>query len=145
VTTRNQAMNALLNVMAASGTYVLTSRRNRAPESFDPAETPALMLIGDEEKYEGKPNVPVKRVLYPKAIVYIDVGGNENAIPDAILSDLLDGIDLALKPDNPLTGFCTLGGLIFSVIIEREKILKKASGDVTGKALAVLPIQIILP
>jgi hypothetical protein len=55
----------------------------------------------------------------------------------------LDRLDQALAPDNLLTGRCTLGGMVYSCIMDGD--VEKAPGDVTGKSLAVVPISIVLP
>lgn len=117
------------------------SRRNRAPETLSPSLTPALMLIGHREQFE-RPSLssPPKITLHILAILYIDVGNDENAIPDAILNNLLDEITAALEPDDRNLGRLTLHGLVQSVTIDGE--ITKAPGDVTGKGLAVIPITI---
>jgi hypothetical protein len=141
---RETVMAALLQKLAASGTYALIGRRARDPETVAVAGSPALMLIGHTETYtRTHQNLPPVRTLGCKAIIYIDVGNDETLVPDAIINPLLDGIDQALIPDDPGSGFCTLGGIVYSILINGEII--KAAGDISGKGLAIIPIEIVLP
>ena len=113
--------------------FVTVSRRNRAPESLSPGLTPALMLVSHKENYERpSASAPAKITLHLLAIMYVDVGNDENAIPDAILNGLLDQVTLALAPDQPNLGRTTLGGLVQSVMIDGE--ITKAPGDVPARA-----------
>ena len=142
--TREQVMNALLALLKATGSFVTISRRNRNPEGLAPSQSPALFLVEALEEYSRpSPTVQPKRALVVKAIFYNDVGPDENAIPSTPINNALDALDVALKPDDPATNRFTLGGLVFSAMIEGT--IEKASGDVTGKSLAVVPIKIVLP
>jgi hypothetical protein len=141
---RETIITALFEKLAASGEFVTTGRRNRDPESIPTNQTPALLLVEHSEKYDVQSrNLPAKRIINLRAIIYTDVGDDDNAIPATIINNMLDGVDAALAPDSPQTGFCTLGGLAYSVKIDGDVI--KAPGDVTGKGLAIVPIQILIP
>jgi hypothetical protein len=144
MTTREQVMNTLLDLLAGSGEFATVGRRNRSPESFSPATTPALMVVKhSESSVRQSPNLPAKRTLNIRAIIYIDVGDDENAIPESIINNLLEGFDAVMKPDDPGTGKCTLGGLVYSAMIDGDDV--EAPGDVTGKGLAIVSIKVILP
>lgn len=120
------------------------TRRLYSPETFAKPGVPALFLITHHETYKRpNPSSPRNLVLDVSAIVYIDVSNDLNAIPDAILNPIEDQIDQALAPDSTPTGLCTLGGAVYSCIINGEVI--RAPGDKTGKGLAVIPIQLVLP
>ena len=77
------------------------------------------------------------------AYIYTDVGDDENAIPASTINNLLDEMELSLKPDDSKTNRCTLGGLVQSVMIDGE--VAKNPGDITGKSIAVVPISILMP
>lgn len=142
--TREQAMTALLALLAATAQFVTIGRRNRDPESLSPAESPALFLVEHSENYDRKSrSLPAIRRLHVKAIFYNDSGDNTDVIPSTPINNALDSLDLALKPDSPMTGAFTLGGLVTSLMIDGE--IEKAPGDVTGKSLAVVPLVIELP
>ncbi|QXX74239.1 hypothetical protein [Methylovirgula sp. HY1] len=139
---REQAVAALFARLTQSGAFVTSTRRNRAPENFTPAQTPALVLVGDSEIYvQPAPSQPIRTMML-KALVYFDCGSDENAIPDQQLNNALDAIDQALVPDDFQSDRCTLGGLVFVAEIEGKVI--RAPGDVTGKSLALVPIKLVL-
>lgn len=141
---RETIMQALIARLEAIPGMPTVGRRNRNPETIVKPSQPALILVGDSEKYESdRPNVPPIRRMTVLAILYYDAGTDDNVIPDSVLNPLLDGIDAALTPDNPMVGACTLGGVVQSARIIGE--VKKAPGDKTGKGLAIVPIVIDIP
>jgi hypothetical protein len=141
--TREQIFEALLAALATTAAFKLVSRRDRAPDSVGPGQSPALFLIESGEKYDRpSPSLPPKRTLYVDAIFYNDVGAAPNAIPLTVVNAALDALDAALQPTSP-TGFFTLGGFAYAVFVDGE--VKKSTGAMTGKAGAVVPISILLP
>jgi hypothetical protein len=141
--TREQITQALLARLTAAAAWGASGRRNRDPNNIASPNEPALLLIKHHEHYERVGhNMPPRRTMNMMAIVYIDAGSDENGIPDAILNPIQDAIDAALAPDTP-QGFCTLGGLVASCIIAGE--VTNAPGDMTGKGLAIIPIDILIP
>lgn len=142
--TREQVMTALLAVLSATAQYKLVSRRNRAPATITPDLSPALFLFEDAEMYErAAPQLPARRTLTAKAIIYNNAGPNPNVVPASVVNAALDALDVALKPDSPGTGRLTLGGLVYSAMIDGDVV--KAPGDQNGVAIAVVPIKIDLP
>lgn len=136
-----EALQALLQTAPGIGQV---SRRNRAPEAMASPDAPGFALVKSHETYVRlSPKTPPKRTLHVLGIIYIDVGPDDNAIPDAVLNPLQDAIDAALAPDDYQTGCCTLGGLVEWVVIKGE--VTCAPGDVTGKGLAVIPFEILIP
>lgn len=77
------------------------------------------------------------------AIVYSDVGTNDSAVPNTIVNNILDAIEVAMKPDDILEGTLTLGGLVQAVTLDGTT--QRSSGDTTGKALAIVPIRVLIP
>jgi hypothetical protein len=141
--TREEIATALLAKLAATGAFVMYGRRLLGPESIPQNQTPALCLVDANELYESQArNLPSKRMLMLDAIVYVDVGSDVNAVPATPLNNALDAIDTALKADSG-QGFCTLGGKVHSAKITGE--VQKAPGDVTGKGLAIVPIEVLIP
>ena len=142
--TREQVMRALFELLSRAGPFKSAGRRNRKPETIPAHDTPALMLVEHSDHYaNASTSQPSVRRMMVRAIVYSDVGTNENAIPAAIVNPILDAIDAALRPAVPGAGACTLGGLVASVVIDGTII--KAPGDVTGKSVAIVPLNILLP
>jgi hypothetical protein len=144
-TTREQAVAALFNVLKASSEFITSGRRNTNPEGLDPSMTPALFLVEDSDKWDRSSgyNNLAKREMKLYAIVYSDVGTNDSAVPNTIINDALDAIEASMVPDDQINGTFTLGKLVQSVTIDGES--QRSSGDTTGKALAVVPIRILLP
>ena len=142
--TREQAIEALFSRLTGAYAFSAATRRLASPETLAPAGGSALALVVHHEDYHRQsPSAPPRRTLTALAIAYVNVGGDPNAVPDAVLNPIKDAIDAALKPDDPVTGRCTLGGLVFSVTIDGEVI--QAPGDKLGQGLAVMPIKLVLP
>lgn len=139
--TRQQAVAALFAAMEATAAFKTATRRNRAPESFKPETTPALVLVTNSDEFEGEPPNLIRR-LSLSAILYFDAGTDDSAIPDDAINAALDALDAVFAPDDPIADRCTLGGLIYNVYPAGKG--KRAPGNVTGKGLSILPITMIL-
>lgn len=128
--------------------FALVTRRLAAPEQMATPGSPGLAVIVHREHTNRQgPTRPPIRTMSVLAIVYIDVGDDETAIPDALLNPIKDALDALFDPlslPNAVTdGRCTLGGTVFAAFISGETI--QAPGDTTGKGIAMVPIDIILP
>ena len=150
--TREAAIEALFAKLSSatwgsSQTFGLKTRRLIAPEQMAaPGSAPGLALVVHHEKTSRpSPTRPPVRTVTAVAVVYIDVSGqaNVNVIPDAVLNPIKDAVEAALGVDSGQTGTCTLGGAVYAAFVSGETI--QAAGDATGKGLAVIPIDIILP
>ena len=144
MTSRETAINALLGVLTTAWPFVTVSRRNPGAENLGSTQTPALFLIDLNEDYRRpSESMPAIRTLHCLAIIYHDAGTDPNVIPASMINTILDGFDLALQPDNPMRGTCTLKGLVQSVKINGE--IEKAPGDITGKSVAIIKIEVVMP
>ncbi len=142
--TREQAIGALVTRLAAAASFGAVTRRLVSPETIASPGAPALAVVTHHETYHSpSPNLPPRRTLTVLAILYVDAGADPNVIPDALLNPLQDAVDAALKADDAVSGRCTLGGLVYAAQARGEVI--RAPGDKTGKGLAVIPIDIVLP
>lgn len=141
---REQIMQALLLRLQQAYPFAVVGRRNPRPDNIAEPNEPALFLLKHHEFHKiVSPNMPPKRSMTVMAMVYFDASNDPNAVPDALINDMTDAIDQALRPDNVIHGRCTLGGLCESVQISGQT--TNAPGDKTGKALAIIPIEITLP
>lgn len=143
---RESIMVALLAKLAAAYPFHVAGRRNVQPDTIAGPGQPALMLLKQHEMIENKGAGPQtrKRTMHVMAICYFDASADPNAVPDSIINDMTDAIDAALAhPDNPMVGKVTLGGLCESVRISGQ--ITNAPGDQTGKGVAIIPIEIIIP
>lgn len=143
--TREQIMEALFAVLQTTGSFVTVGRRLQDPEGLGPSATPALFLVEHEDEWGRKQgfNIQAVRELRARVLIYIDAGSDPNKIPAQFINDTLDAIEAAFVPDNRQTNTFTLGGLVLSVTIDGNS--TRAAGDLTGKALVVIPIRILLP
>lgn len=144
--TREQIITALFNLLQASAEFVTAGRRNTDPEGLSSAQTPALFLVEDVDKWDRSAgyNNPAKREMRLFAILYNDVGtSNPSLVPNTIINNALDAIEAAMVPDDVINDTFTLGRLVQSCTIDGES--QRSSGDTTGKALAVVPIRILFP
>lgn len=145
--TREQAVTALFNVLKSAAAFKVASRRLRDPEGLDPAtETPALFLVEETDKWDRTAgyNMLAKKDMRLRAILYCSLPPTDvNSIPSSIINAALDAIDDLFKPDNVQTDTFTLGGLVQACLLDGES--QRAPGDITGKALAIVPIRILFP
>lgn len=146
--TREQIMTALvalLQPITAQGTPLAAiGRRLRDPENVPGNERPALFLVEHQDHWRREsPSQPAVRTMLIWAVLYTDVGTNENLIPSTQVNYFIEAIEAALASDNPIFNRCTLGGLVHSVMLKGDGI--RAAGDTTGKSLCAMPIEILLP
>lgn len=142
--TREQVVQALFAKIRNSGDYAEATRRNRAPESVSATKSPLLAMLERQEIIERtSPSLPPKRIMIMLAMISVDVGDDINLVPAGVVNDLLDGLETVLAPDDPITGKCTLGGLVESVMIDGE--IVKAPLDSEGKTQALVPIRVLIP
>jgi hypothetical protein len=145
MSSREAVMTALLTQLQTVSAFKLASRRNRDPATIGPALSPALFLLEHAERYvRSSVAMPPTREMMVSVIFYNDVGADANAVPATIINTALDALDAALKPNDPSNLF-TLGGLVDSVVVDDTRDIERAPGDKTGKALAVVPLRIVLP
>lgn len=145
--TREAIIEALFNVLKASATFKTASRRNQDPEGLTPAETPALFLVEDSDSWDwiqsGYNNL-AKRGMKLWVILYNSIDPSDvNTIPSSLINNALDSIEALFVPDDLINNTFTLGKLVQACYIDGET--QRAPGDITGKALAVVPIRILLP
>ena len=143
--TREQIANALFALLAGSSEFVTSGRRNTNPEGLGPTQTPALFLVERDDDWDRGAgfNQFAKRTMRFWAIVYSDVATDDSAVPNTIINNILDAIDLAMQPDDVVEGTLTLGRLVQSVTLDGAT--QRSSGDTTGKALAIVPIRVLIP
>ncbi|MFT4098625.1 MAG: hypothetical protein QM651_16020 [Rhodoblastus sp.] len=144
--TREQIMQALLALLATAYPFAVTGRRNVAPDRIAQPGQPALILLKSHEFIKNDAMQPALRArkMNVLACCYFDASNDPNAVPDAIINDMTDAIEAKLaRPDNALTQTLTLGGLCHAVRIAGQ--IDNAPGDQTGKGLAIIPIEIVMP
>ncbi len=129
-------------------TGFLTTGRRLIP-AVNVAAQPALFLRDTEEDLEYREDsTPTRLSLQRQTIkaeiwIYSLAGLNPDAVPATALNNLLDAVQTAFDPDDPMTGRFTLGGLVDWCRLS-GKILK-SPGDTVPQATAVADVEIIVP
>lgn len=147
--TREGALAALQTALAGAATFGMVTRRLMAPEDMATPGLPGLaIVVHHEQTHRPGPTAPPRRTLSASVVVYVDVGASDpNAIPDSVLNPILDAIDAVFDPraaaNLATDGRCTLGGAVWGALISGETI--RAPGDRTGKGVALIPVDLILP
>jgi hypothetical protein len=157
--TREAVMNALLAVAATAANFQTVSRKivlvpgAPTPQVALPPAQPALYLFEDNETTtvpaRGAPSKRIWRVqlwVWCKIPLGFTPGVPDDVTPGAsVINPLIDAIEAALKPDNPVVNVLTLGGLVQHCWIEGETV--KVSGDINpdGQCVAMIPVSILVP
>lgn len=141
---RKQIMAALLAKIAPlGGAFPVSGRRLQNVESVAKVGAPALFLIKPSERYDRKSaTLPPVRMMETFAIIYINVGSDQNAIPADVIDDLLDVVDASLAAQLGGDGRQTLGNLVYNCQIGDE--IDIVPGDDQGKGTVVIPIHVTL-
>ena len=143
--TRNQIMNALKAILSDMSSIATVTRRFSEFNSISgSAQMPYLMLSKPKEMYPVRAitGLPPKRTFMVDITIYISAGQDQSSVPDEKVCDILDDLDLALKPPVGQEAL-TLGGLVDHCYINGEVIC--VPGDLDGIGLIMVPIEIVIP
>jgi hypothetical protein len=110
----------------------------------DVTDQPALFLRGDDEEMEYTNTVLQAQIIKAEVWIYSKAGENPDLAPEMPLNNLLDAVQNgAFAVDDRMRNRCTLGGLVeWCRIIGK---IEKNPGDLDGQAIAVTPVEIIVP
>ena len=133
---------ALFAKLAASASFVTTSRRLKAWSDVSPIEQPALFLAQRSETATTVARQPTKWRLDVDVYLYVNTGGDPAVAPSTILNPILDAIVAAMGPDNGATNLATLGGLVQHAWIEGK--IQPDEGVLGDQALAIVPISLLV-
>jgi len=119
----------------------------RKAEHWDQAaaeDSPCLFMRQRTEnasRVKGRPTIwrlSVDLLLYART----NAQNDPDVVPAQVLNPLLDAIEAALTPDDPMNDACTLGGLVSHAAIEGTvEIFEGTQGD---EAVAVVPLTLVL-
>src|SRR5690348_10408070 len=111
MSTREQIMQALFNLVSGAAGFVTTGRRLKLWNKLSASETPALFMYERDDVYTlGNQYLQVVE-MNVDLFVYTKPGMGSGVTPVSIMNPLLDAIDTALKP-SPVNNRQTLGGLV---------------------------------
>ncbi len=144
--TRNQIMDALLAQLEDNMPSIEQfSRRFVEWASIsDSAQMPYLMLTRPRETYPQRAitGLPPKRTFKCDVTIYIASGKDQSVIPDELVCDIMDEIDVSMRP--PIgQEVLTLGGLVDHCYVMGEII--EVPGDLDGIGLIMIPLEIVIP
>lgn len=143
-TPREPIMQALKAALQnALPEFNTVTRRLRAPDSFRDPDCPALMIDETAELVQQTgQHAPSKTTISVNLWVVLKNGMNQNDEPMAVLNDILDRVDAALRP-LPMQDSFTLGGLVDHCRIEGS--IEKDAGEIGKIAIAIVPLKILIP
>ena len=143
--TRNQIMNALVKKLKTMSTIKTVTRKfsefTSVPMS---AQMPYMMVTRPKDLYPplAISALPAKRTFNVMLDIWLSKGQDQSVTPDELVCDIMDEIDLTLKPSAGQETQ-TLGGLvdycnIIGTVIE-------VPGDLDGIGYISVPLEIVLP
>lgn len=109
----------------------------------DVSAQPAIFLHEAEEEIEYPQGIRPVHTLHVETYLYSKAGQNPDIAPATALNNMLEALEAALAPDDPASGRFTLGGIVFWCRISGQ--IEKDPGDLDGQAIAMVPIEIIVP
>jgi hypothetical protein len=107
------------------------------------SEQPALFLRDGSEEIDYRNTIMQRQTLKAEIFIYSNAGQNPDIAPATGLNNLLDAVQAAFAPDNPMSGMFTLGGLVEWCRIAGK--IEKEPGDIGGQAIAVADVEITVP
>jgi hypothetical protein len=144
--TREQISVAFFNLIAGAADFTATSRRFVHWDQVNETQMPFLTVLKTGEvrarQAEGLPTLTMNTHVF----VYLSAGMDPEDVPDTAMNAVLDAIDAAVVPGgaDALNGNKqTLGGLVSHCYPLGPVFVD--TGDVDGKAVAVIPFQILVP
>lgn len=137
--TREPIFAALFAKLAARPEFKTTARRLKHWDDVPANQQPALFMQQGAELAVQVPRQPSKRTLAANLIVYFRSDGGQ--VPGSVINPLLDAIDAALAPDNPITHLCTLGGLVDAVRVEGS--IDIDEGTLDNQGVLHIPLHLI--
>lgn len=123
----------------------LTTGRRLKPWN-DVQAQPALFTRDGDEDLNYEAIILQQQTILVDVWIYSNAGQDPDAVPVIALNNILDAVQAALAPDamdTPTTGRFTLGNLVHWCRISGR--VMKSPGDLDGQAIAVVPIEIIVP
>lgn len=109
----------------------------------DVTAQPALFLRDTSETLEYPLTVMQQQTINAEVWIYSKAGENPDIAPVIALNNLLDCVQNAFTPDDPMSQRFTLGGLVHWCRMSGR--IEKSPGDLDGQAIAVADVEIIVP
>ncbi|HEV2097421.1 MAG TPA: hypothetical protein VGR45_00690 [Stellaceae bacterium] len=138
---RNKIYHALFEHLKNAAPFLTVGTRLKPWSQV--SDQPAMFLrAGPANDWLPRPTkMPMRVVLEAEVWLYSSAGEDPDVSPSLSLNPLIDAIEAALDP-FPLEAL-TLGGLVTHCWLEGNGALD--SGDLTGQAVAMLPVKMLVP
>lgn len=140
MTTREQIMQSLFNLVSGAAGFVTTGRRLKLWTDVAANAKPALFMYEPDDMYSLGNQYTQVVEMNVDLFIYTAPGMDSGVTPVSIMNPLLDAIDTALKP-SPINNRQTLGGLVSHCWIDGK--VMKDPGDIDGDGIAVIPVKIL--
>lgn len=137
---REPIYTALYELFRPIKNFRTVSRRMKLWTELQPGQMPALFMVQGNAEAQQKGGLPTLWVLDVSLILYT-YQADENASPMPAMNDLLDGVEAALAPDDPISNRLTLGGLVSHVWIEGT--VEVYEGAIASHTVAIVPLRIL--
>lgn len=134
---------ATANALQVSLTTGFLTTGRRLQMFTQVAAQPALFLREDDEELEYIQTILQRQTIKVEVWIYSKAGQDPDIAPAIALNNLLDAVQSAFNPDNPMRNVFTLGGLVEWCRIEGK--VEKYPGDLDGQAAAIVPVLITVP
>jgi len=141
MTGRENIFSALFSLVSGVPGLVTTSRRLVMWTDVLPEQQPALYQAQRNQHSQPRPaGLPLKWTLLADLYLYVNCGGDPQALAAPLLNNFLDAIEAALAPPVGKP-FQTLGDLVQHCWICGEVITDE--GTLGAQAVAIIPIEIL--
>jgi hypothetical protein len=144
---REQIYSALFSFLQSAASFKTVGRVWVPAAKLSPPQLPALFLVEREETaIQTAPGRPTKWILGAEIHLYArnegetQIPGQETVLPVTALNNLLDAIEIALKP-SAATNVQSLGGLVQHCWIEGK--VKKDAALQGAVSTAVVPVKLL--
>lgn len=138
---REAIYQALFDKLATVPALKTKSRKLRHWTDVQGIEQPALFQAQRSESAATTNGTATRWTLNVDVYVYVKTTGG-NFAPATQLNNILDAIETALAPDNPIRNTNTLGGLVVHCRIDGT--VETDEGNLGDQAVAIIPVVIFL-
>lgn len=135
---RESVYTALFDRIKDLPGLVTASRRLKHWTDVSTSEMPAIFIAQRNESISHGQGLNAISDKY--ADIYIYVSNQGDISPSTALNQMLDSIESAMQPDNPIRNTLTLGGLVRHCRIEGT--IETDEGTLGDIAVAIVPIRI---
>lgn len=104
---------------------------------------PALFLRGGDDDNQYPNTILQELTMHAEVWIYSRAGEDPSVAPESALNNLIDCVQAAFAPDDPMRQRFTLGGLVYWCRLVGR--IEKTPGDLDGQAVAVADVEIIVP